>query len=57
LIELEVSDEEIAKRLAEYKLKTHDDIDRGFVRNFIDNVTQADEGCDLKYMQYVKKEK
>jgi dihydroxy-acid dehydratase len=57
LIELEVSDEEIAKRLAEYKPKTHDDIDLVFVRNFIDNVTQADEGCDLKYMQYVKKEK
>ncbi len=57
LIELEVSDEEIERRLAAYKPKTHDDIDRGFVRNFIDNVTQADEGCDLRYMQYVSKEK
>ena len=54
LIELEVNDDEIQKRLTEYKPKTHDDIDRGFVRNFIDNVTQADEGCDLTYMQYVK---
>ena len=55
LIELEVNDDEIQKRLTEYKPKTHDDIDRGFVRNFIDNVTQADEGCDLTYMQYVKR--
>ncbi len=23
-----------------------------YFRNFIDNVTQADEGCDLTYMQY-----
>lgn len=52
LIELEISDEEMKKRLSEFKPKTHPDIKRGFVRNFIDNVTQADEGCDLKYMQY-----
>ena len=57
LIELEVDAEEIQRRLLEYKpSNTHGDINRGFVRNFIDNVTQADEGCDLKYMQYVKKE-
>ena len=54
LIELEISDEEMQKRLASVKLKEHKDIKRGFVRNFIDNVTQADEGCDLKYMQYVE---
>ena len=54
LIELEISDEEMQKRLAEVKRKEHKDIKRGFVRNFIDNVTQADEGCDLKYMQYVE---
>ena len=52
LIELEISAEEMEKRLLEVKLKEHQDIKRGFVRNFIDNVTQADEGCDLKYMQY-----
>lgn len=52
LIELEVSDSEIAERLKSFKPKTHSDIKRGFVRNFIDNVTQADEGCDLTYMQY-----
>ncbi len=52
LIELEVSDEEIKERLKSFVPKEHADIKRGFVRNFIDNVTQADEGCDLTYMQY-----
>ncbi len=52
LIEVELSDEEIAERLKDFTPKTHPDIKRGFVRNFIDNVTQADEGCDLTYMQY-----
>ncbi len=56
LIELEISDEEMARRLEEFKPKEHKDVKRGFVRNFIDNVTQADEGCDLKYMQYVDEE-
>ncbi len=52
LIEVEISDEEMKKRLSEFKPKEHKDVKRGFVRNFIDNVTQADEGCDLTYMQY-----
>lgn len=56
LIEVELSDDEINERLKDFKPKTHPDIKRGFVRNFIDNVTQADEGCDLKYMQYVSEE-
>lgn len=52
LLEVELSDEEIANRLKTVKLKEHPDIKRGFVRNFIDNVTQVDEGCDMTYMQY-----
>ena len=52
LIEVELSDEEISARLAEFKPVTHPEIKRGFVRNFIDNVTQADEGCDMTYLQY-----
>ena len=52
LIELEVPDKEIEARLKRFVPKEHTDIKRGFVRNFIDNVTQADEGCDLTYMQY-----
>ncbi len=52
LIELEISEEEMKERLKNFVPKQHPDIKRGFVRNFIDNVTQADEGCDLTYMQY-----
>ena len=52
LIEVELSDEELAERLKNVKTNYHPEIERGFLRNFIDNVTQADEGCDLKYMQY-----
>lgn len=56
LIEVEISDEEMAERLKSFVPKTHPDIKRGFVRNFIDTVTQADEGCDLNYMQYCGEE-
>ena len=52
LITLEIPDEELKNRLSKVKLKEHPDIKRGFVRDFIDNVTQADEGCDMAYMQY-----
>ena len=57
LIEVEIFDEEMKARLADFTPKNHPDIKRGFLRNFIDNVTQADEGCDLTYMQYVPEEK
>lgn len=56
LIEVEISDEEMKDRLENFQPKLHKDIQRGFVRNFIDHVTQADEGCDLDYMQYVEKD-
>jgi dihydroxy-acid dehydratase len=54
LITLEISDEEMANRLRDFKPKGHPNIKRGFVRNFIDHVLQADEGCDLDYLQYVE---
>ncbi len=50
LLRLDVSDEELAARLKTVVPKEHPDITRGFVRNFIDNVLQADEGCDMRYM-------
>lgn len=50
LLRLDVSDEELAARLKAVVPKEHPDITRGFVRNFIDNVLQADEGCDMRYM-------
>ena len=52
VLEVELSDEELYKRLSEFTPKHHPDIKRGFVRNFIDHVTQADEGCDMDYLQY-----
>ncbi len=50
ILNLEISDEELAERLKSVKGKEHPDITRGFVRNFIDNVLQADEGCDMQYL-------
>jgi len=50
LLQLEVPDEEINRRLKNIKLKEHPDITRGFIRNFIDNVLQANEGCDMKFL-------
>ncbi len=52
LIEVELSDDEIKERLKDFKPQNHPEIRRGFVRNFIDHVTQADEGCDMTYLQY-----
>lgn len=50
LLELEISDQEMAERLRHVIPKEHPDISRGFVRNFIDNVLQVNEGCDMKYL-------
>lgn len=50
LLEVELTDAEIAARLADFQPKEHPDITRGFVRNFIDHVLQADQGCDMDYM-------
>lgn len=51
LLEVELSDEEIHRRLSEFRPKGHPDITRGFLRLFIDTVTQADKGCDLTFME------
>ena len=56
LLEVELSEEEIRNRLKFFRPKQHSDIKRGFVRNFIDHVTQADQGCDLDYLRAVKEE-
>ena len=50
LLQLEISEEELAERLRHVAPKEHPDVTRGFVRNFIDHVLQADEGCDMDYM-------
>lgn len=50
LLELDIPADEFQRRLAVAPIKGHADIQRGFVRNFIDNVLQADEGCDMAYL-------
>lgn len=51
LLKVELTDEEIAERLKEFKPKTHEDLKRGFLRHYVENVLQADEGCDFGYMR------
>lgn len=50
LIEIELTEEEMQARLKDFIPKEHPDITRGFVRNFIDHVLQANEGCDMDYL-------
>ena len=46
-LELEVPDHVLQQRLQKISQKQHPDIERGFLRNFIDHVLQANEGCDM----------
>ena len=50
LLEVELSEEELRKRLKSVRLKEHNSIRRGYVRHFIDNVLQVNEGCDMQYL-------
>ena len=54
LLNVELSNEEISKRLAETRFEPKEDFKRGFVRHYIDTVLQADEGCDFPYLKEVK---
>ncbi len=48
---LEISDEEMNKRRAEWKAEARK-IDRGYLHLYLNEVTQADEGCDLRFLHY-----
>ncbi len=50
IIKVELSDEEIAVRLKDMTFESKEEFERGFVRHYIDNVMQADEGCDFPYL-------
>lgn len=54
-LDLEVSEEEIERRLAELELPKPK-YSRGYGRLFLDHVTQADEGCDFDFLQAVQGE-
>jgi dihydroxyacid dehydratase/phosphogluconate dehydratase len=46
---LEVSDEELARRRADWKAPDPH-ARRGFLSLFLNEVTQADEGCDFRFL-------
>ncbi len=50
VLKVDISDEEIATRLKGTKFEPKEEFERGFVRHYIDNVMQADEGCDFTYL-------
>jgi L-arabonate dehydrase len=49
-LHLDVSDEELARRRAEWKAPAPH-ATRGYVKLFLDHVTQADEGCDFDFLR------
>ncbi|MDD5727409.1 MAG: dihydroxy-acid dehydratase [Victivallales bacterium] len=50
ILRVELSDEEIAGRLKNAEFEPKEEFERGFIRHYIDNVMQADEGCDFAYL-------
>ena len=48
-LQLEVSDEELAKRKKEWS-PPKPQAERGYTKMYIENVNQADKGCDLKFL-------
>ena len=48
-LQLEVSDEELAKRKKEWS-QPKPQAERGYTKMYIENVNQADKGCDLKFL-------
>jgi len=50
-LHLEVSDEELEARRAEWRPRTVPGSDRGWTRLYVEHVTQADEGLDLDFLQ------
>ena len=53
-IELKVSSEEIAARLAALPKRVADPDERGYRKLFLTTITQADEGCDFDFLQATK---
>ncbi len=49
-LNLDVSNEELEKRRADWKAPTLDWADRGYPRLHMEHVQQADEGCDLDFL-------
>ncbi len=50
LLQLEVSDSEIAARLAQLRQRQQQPKTGGYLQLYIEHVTQADEGCDFDFL-------
>ncbi|WP_028280167.1 IlvD/Edd family dehydratase [Arthrobacter sp. H5] len=51
LVQLEVSEEELERRVEELGPASPDVPDRGYRRLYVQEVTQADEGCDFRFLR------
>jgi dihydroxyacid dehydratase/phosphogluconate dehydratase len=49
-LDLEVSDEELAQRLAARAEQPNDRPKSGYAQLYVDHVLQADEGCDFDFL-------
>lgn len=52
LVQIEVSDEELARRESELGSASPSIPDRGYRRLYVQEVTQADEGCDFRFLSF-----
>jgi dihydroxy-acid dehydratase len=50
-LELLVDEAELARRKAEWKPATHPGSDRGYLKLYLEQVTQAEDGCDFAFLQ------
>jgi dihydroxy-acid dehydratase len=50
-LDLLVDAAELARRKAEWKPATHPGSDRGYLKLYLEQVTQAEEGCDFAFLQ------
>jgi dihydroxy-acid dehydratase len=54
-LELLVDDAELEKRKADFQPPYHEGQERGYLKLYLDEVTQADTGADFAFLRAVKK--
>lgn len=50
-LNVNLSDDEIQRRLQAMSFAPKEEFKRGFIRHYIDSVQQADLGCNFDYLQ------
>lgn len=55
VIQLLISEDELAERLTDLVLPVQANADRGYRKLFVDEVTQAEEGLDFRFLQSTKR--